>query len=496
MPLPASSGRAALAVLALLAAAAVSPASAQQLCVSNVVSNLTVVYPASLPPLAVNVTLVGGGGGGGGGRGAGGGGGSTAIQFGSGPRFYAFGGDGGKAATSSKAGDGQRVTFSWTAMPGDAVAIKVGGGGGGGISASKTWRSFGSHHNSQYGVGGGGGGSGWIGGGGGSHGGPGGGGGESSGPLTNGAGQGGGTEGYADHGGNGGTHGDHPLSYNSGGVGGSYSQGGDNRGHGAGSGAGYGAGGGEGGGVDACQSDLWCIGDVHFYEYEGAAGGSSGANGSVVWTYPPNSNVQVPMGIPSWGAAAMQPTWTINPPAGAGKGAYVPKNYDEYNGFRPGYGGNGGYAILVYRSPDGTCPLGGSSPPSSVSPAQALAVSPPLADPGIDLVQQQQQEDLGPDTEVQRAADDVERRIGETLDAIAEGEYDEVELRAALIGAAKADAAALARIADVHARTDKLRENVLPPLVAQRTELWATIEARIKADAEAAKQAGAAKGAR
>ncbi|KAI9033409.1 hypothetical protein DFJ74DRAFT_652348 [Hyaloraphidium curvatum] len=387
-----------------------TPAAAQQqgvLCINNVVTTFNVALPASAAPLPFNVTLVGGGGGSGTKRGGGGGGGSTAITVGQ-NRFYAWGGDGANAMPDTVGGDGGRVTLAFTALPGDDIVVKVGGGGGG-ASAQTDYRPPGA--SGDVGAGGGGG-AGAIGGGGGSdasafgHGIS--GGGEADGPMQAGAAGDGATPGQPDVGGKGGSLNEQ------GGLPGNSNTGGSQWNMAAGGGAGYGSGGGQGGGdtMDNQGSPA-----TRFY---GGAGGSDAGDGVFA-----QDGLESPAQL---GAASMAPTWTINPPAAAGQGA--PMNSRGYSVLPSGYGGNAGYAVITYWSPDGSsCPYGGSVAPANASLAQqsAVAVDPPVANPEEDQI---------------RAARRVAayRALGAAQKQLAAAKFSRAQARNALLEAQQADA--------------------------------------------------------
>ncbi|KAI9023179.1 hypothetical protein DFJ74DRAFT_767822 [Hyaloraphidium curvatum] len=308
-------------------------------CVSAFVSAASFAVPAELNATSFTASLIGGAGGAGGAYGAGGGGGSSAIVFmyanGTAGRVYAAGGNGGDACVSSYCQrhlptPGLRTSVAGLALlPGSTVTVTVGGGGGGGAGGDNGNNTYCDPYYAQYDCfyQGGGGAAGAYGGSGGDavdtqHGGS---GGESHGAETGGPGAGKAQGGTAAAGGMGAPLPD--MSYNpyanTGAMG---AQGAIGLAGGAGlayvsqAGAGGGFGGGGSGGDD-------------MYAYGQCTGGSDGGDG------------EGPK--PGKGARSFPNPTGLGLPNEAGS---APQVYST--------GGNAGYVVIGYESPDGvSCPL-------------------------------------------------------------------------------------------------------------------------------------------
>lgn len=320
-------------------------------CVANIVYQLNFTVPATGDIMA-NITLVGGGGGASGTTGRGGGGGSSALDIhGSTDRYYAAGGHGGyiKNQYLSYSGTNGASFFQDNVRLPAGFNITVTVGGGGGASTTSCTPESGAHHTTSqvcgFGRGGGGAGA-YGGGGGGTQKDSGGQGGEAGGEYKGGQPGGHGTWGQAWQGGNG--EDADPSTVNSqGAYGGSWAIG-SQRGAAAGNGGGFGSGGG------SCNAPMTFFSSAQTSWLNGGAGGAYGSNGGASRDMGDNG-VNNPDGpnFAGTGACYMQPTGTRQAPWVAGAGGSGSE--DERV---PTYGGNAGYAVIVYYSPDGVnCPI-------------------------------------------------------------------------------------------------------------------------------------------
>lgn len=325
------------------------------LCVANIVAQLNFTVP-STGDIVANITLVGGGGGASSNTGRGGGGGSTSIDI-HGPtftRYYAPGGHGGYIHNQDESYSGHPgsiIERDNIRLPANAnVTVTVGGGGG----AASTSCDYSSGYKGTtwqmcwYGNGAGG--SGAYGGGGGGnndndH--SGGAGGEANGQYTVGNGGGHADPGKQWLGGNG-QDADTKSYYGDGAFGASWGIGNFNPSKG-------GNGGGFGGGGGSCSIPMGTL-DPNVGHSNGGWGGSYGQNGGPSRSVDDAGQTYSYYEGPDYsgkGACYMTPSGKRNPPSQAGLGGSGSK--EEGQGT---YGGNGGYAIIVYYSPDGVnCPI-------------------------------------------------------------------------------------------------------------------------------------------
>lgn len=317
-------------------------------CIANYVSNLIYTNPYNTT-IYLSGHLIGGGGGGSSVNGAGGGGGSTSVNVtnpatGQTTRHYGPGGNGGHTGPDYTGnndlngynGDGGHATeFSGLAVPpGATVRVFVGGGGGG---ANGQWQ----HGGNPYA--GGGGGAGGYGGGGGSSGHH----ADNNGGVGAETNKGGGEPGINDKksdatSGSGSNGGDGGADYwGEQGFGGQGMNGGSRGNMGnypGGGGGGWGSGGGRG-------TSNSCGGANHWSTNCGSNGGSNGGNSQDGYAK---------------GARSFAVPTALALPAGAGAGGQGILVYEMSctgcdNSIT--YGGNAGYAVLQYTSPDGTCLL-------------------------------------------------------------------------------------------------------------------------------------------
>ncbi|KAI9021038.1 hypothetical protein DFJ74DRAFT_707018 [Hyaloraphidium curvatum] len=351
---PTRKTRAALAALlaALPLSAAVPISQPTLVCFANIATQLTFTLNNSL---AVDVVLVGGGGGGSSTNGRGGGGGSTALDFGS-THLYAAGGHGGIQSTDPSVGwsgtDGAYRSYTGiTLPPGTPITVTVGGGGGAGnVQCTASGKDQDPNKALTCYAGGGGGGAGAYGGGGGAADkDSGGAGGESAGPRIGGAHGGHGQPGTQWNGG----QGEDPPNHYPAGPGGAGGQGaqGSQTSCKAGNGGGFGSGGGS-----PPQPLYYYMTSGQPYPW-GGTGGTNGGKGGAARTdgAPGEPNFSYGWNTGGQGACAFVPTGVAVPPYGAGAGGFGTKD-PQNDG--PIHGGNAGYAIVSYASPDGvSCPV-------------------------------------------------------------------------------------------------------------------------------------------